>query len=130
MQEIPIETDASDPSTRAEIDRCASCGGVFLEFFDGEPSALARGLEKRSDLPPTGGRGHGGDHLCPDCGEPMVIRPYLDQGPAIPRCETCLAVFLTPALRHEMAQLRLAREPEESEERGWMDRLMTWLDRV
>ena len=125
-----METDPGDPSGRADIDRCPSCGGVFLEFFDGEPSALARGLDRRPDLAPTGGRPQGGDHRCPDCGEPMVIRAYLDQGPEVPRCETCLAVFLTPALRVEMARLRLARDPEATEDEGWMHKLLGWLDRV
>ena len=122
MDEVPVDAGAG---AHAEIDRCPACGGVFLEFFDGEPAALSRGLAGAA--PPASGRPTG-DAVCPDCEETMVLRPYLDEGPVIPRCEGCLAVFLTPALREEMAAWRAA--PDAPEEASWVTRLLGWLDRA
>lgn len=126
MDELPVETDPRDSSAGAEIDRCAQCAGLFLEFFDGEPSAISRGVRTRGDVAHTGHAPRPGDALtCPDCGTHMTRRPYLDSGPALARCETCLAVFLTPSEVEELA--RLALSPEPVEEPSWLDRLLRWL---
>lgn len=122
---------SADPHAdeRAEIDRCGRCGGLFLEFFDGEPSALSRGLIDRADLEPAPRPAPEGSLTCPDCEAPMVERAYLGHGPSLPRCETCLAVFLTPALREELATLTLPPS-DADEETGWLDRALEWLRRL
>jgi hypothetical protein len=124
MDEVPVEAGSD---SRAEIDRCTACGGMFLEFFDGEPGAIARGLESRGDVVRAGTRPSEGDGLmCPDCEQPMVLRAYLDQGPELPRCEGCLALFLTPETREQMARLELA-PAEEHREPGWLEQLIDWV---
>lgn len=105
-----------------EVDACPSCDGVFLEFFDGEPIGLAR----RISSPPRAGASTPaeGPLTCPDCDALMVARAYLGHGPEIPRCETCLAIFLDPALRAALARHELSeREPEP----GWLEKLVGWL---
>jgi Zn-finger nucleic acid-binding protein len=126
MDEVPVPATPGEPRSRAEIDRCARCGGVFLEFFDGEPSALSRGLEGRTELAPAGGAAADGELACPDCGAVMVRAPYLGHGPALPRCGSCLAVFLTPAQREALAALALPPEPPR-EEPSWLERLVGWV---
>jgi len=129
MDEVPVTGSADDPSARAEIDRCGRCGGVFLEFFDGEPSALSRGLQERADLAPPGASPHAGELTCPDCGAAMVREPYLGQGPELPRCGSCLAVFLTPAQREDLATLALPPE-EPTGEPSWLERLVGWVRKM
>lgn len=127
MDELPI--DAGARAERTEIDRCGACGGIFLEFFDGEPAAISRGLRSRGDVPTgqTDAREDARPCQCPDCGTEMVLRRYLGQGPALPRCESCLGLFLTPALREEMARFTAAPEEESHEEPGWVRRLIALL---
>jgi Zn-finger nucleic acid-binding protein len=103
------------------IDLCDSCGGVFLEFFDGEPVALSRRLLPA--LHPTRpGTPSAGDELdCPDCRTPMVEQPYLRRGPAIARCESCMSVFATRPQLQELAEFRI---PEDGgAEPTWADAL-------
>jgi hypothetical protein len=123
MEELPVRAD--DPSAHAQIDRCAACGGLFLEFFDGEPSAISRELRERSDVGAARAREAPARLACPDCEEPMVRRAYLGEGPELARCETCLAVFLAPHEVAQLARLELAREPEPEE--SWLARLLGWL---
>jgi hypothetical protein len=126
MDELPVQAD--DPSAHAQIDRCSACGGLFLEFFDGEPSAISRDLRERADVAATRGRDAPEQLACPDCEEPMVRRAYLGEGPELARCETCLAVFLAPHEVAALARLELAREPEP--EASWLVRLLGWLPGV
>lgn len=116
---------ADDPSAHAQVDRCAACGGLFLEFFDGEPSAISRDLRERSDAGATRAREAPVRLACPDCEEPMVRRAYLGEGPELARCESCLAVFLAPHEVAQLARLELARDPEPEE--SWLVRLLGWL---
>jgi hypothetical protein len=126
MEEVPVSSDPRDTSARAEIDRCGRCGGVFLEFFDGEPGALSRGLGAHPDARRDGAERPAGALVCPDGEAPMIDAPYLGHGPAVPRCETCLAVFLSPTQRAALAALRLP-PPEEDAEPGWVERLVAWV---
>lgn len=123
-----MRTDPGDAGARAEVDRCAGCGGLFLEFFDGEPSAISRGLRERRDLSEGRARGaHDAPLSCPDCEAPMARRPYLGQGPELARCDTCLAVFLSPSDVEALARLEL--EPEARKDPSWLERLLRWLPR-
>jgi hypothetical protein len=123
MDEVPIEAAAGE---HVEVDRCPSCAGIFLEFFDGEPSALSRGL--RAATTPSGRPSVSGPLRCPDCIQPMVRRAYLGHGPELARCEGCLAIFLTPAEASELARLELPPEPPQPEP-SWLERLLGWLPR-
>lgn len=126
MDEVPVQTDPADRSAHAEIDRCGGCGGMFLEFFDGEPSAISRGLAERTELTPSARPASGDAISCPDCEAPMIRRAYLERGPELLRCDTCLAVFLRP---WEVARLA-ALELEPRAEPSWLERLLRWLPRA
>jgi hypothetical protein len=125
MEELRVPTGEAEPSGYAEVDRCAGCGGLFLEFFDGEPSRLSRAVMARPRAQPRA-RPPAGVLTCCDCERPMVRRPYLGQGPDLARCEACLAVFLSPAEAARLAQLTLRPEVEEKEP-SWLVRLLRWL---
>jgi Zn-finger nucleic acid-binding protein len=124
MDAVPVNGDPNDASVQVEADVCGKCGGIFLEFFDGEPSAISRGMLKSGGLARSGAASTG-ELVCPDCAAPMVRKAYLDQGPELARCEQCLAVFLAPDDVESLARLELA--PEPSEKPSWLDRLLRWI---
>lgn len=120
MTRVSLDDPARDDGL-VEIDRCNRCGGIFLELFDGEPIGLARGVvastpARSSDRPARPAR-------CPDCETPMVERPYLDEGPMLWRCETCLAVFVSRDRLEELASTRVRRN-DEAAPPSWLDRLL------
>ena len=108
MEEVTVPRDGQESS---QVDLCARCGGVYLDFFDGEPGDLARGgvtyFPPGEDTPEVIP-----DHLtCPDCGTAMTPYRYLDQGPSIGRCDSCLAAFATPAQLQRLASMVFSDNP-------------------
>jgi hypothetical protein len=108
--EVPL-TDGS----KAGIDLCERCGSVFVEFFDGEPVEISRVLS--GHLAAAAAIERPAVLLCPDCQKEMVLRPYLDTGPEVARCESCLALFATP----DDLRALCAIEVEEAEP-SWLTR--------
>jgi Zn-finger nucleic acid-binding protein len=125
MDAVPLSGDAHDPTVKAEADACAKCGGIFLEFFDGEPTAISRAVVQRDALSRSGAAFEG-ELRCPDCATPMVRKAYLGHGPELARCEQCLAVFLAPDEISMLASIALPPEPPASEP-TWLSRLLAWL---
>lgn len=105
MEQVAVPLAAEET---AEVDLCAVCGGVFLEFFDGEPGDLARGVLRHLAAAHRQPREAAGPLTCPDCGTHMAPRPYLDLGPDVGRCDSCLAVFATPPQLRQLAKMVLS----------------------
>lgn len=93
------------------VDRCESCHGVWFDWFDGETSGLAQKLVTIAVAAPSGHRGG----ACPRDGAALEAHPYLDAGPPVERCPTCLGLF---AGRPQIAALQKFHErmPENSPE--------------
>lgn len=129
MDPLPVGPDSDGSPAdvasgeKVEIDRCASCGGTLLDFFDGEPIRLASQIV--GTHPPHVDRAPDAVITCPDCREPMTARPYLGEGPELPRCDGCMAVFVTSAQLAELAATQLS--PDEENEPTWLRRLLDWL---
>jgi hypothetical protein len=91
----PWELEAED---RLVLTRCQDCRGVWFDWFDGETSRLAHGmelLEGQASQMREGG-------ACPRDAAPLEIHPYLDAGPPVARCPDCLGLF---AGRSQLAAL-------------------------
>jgi Zn-finger nucleic acid-binding protein len=125
MQKIPLP----DAHQNTSVDLCHRCGGVFLAFFDGEPTAVSREIRGHLDRFPDAPHRAGGKPLeCPDCQRMMEVYPYFDEGPEIARCTGCMAVFATATQARALSAFTL---PPESE--SWLDRLLgrlrpRWID--
>jgi Zn-finger nucleic acid-binding protein len=117
MSEVAVPVSGQES---ARVDHCEQCGGVFLEFFDGDPGDLSRGVLERM-LAHSGDHPFRADPPCPDCEIPMVQSRYLDTGPAVARCSRCMGVFATPFQLREVASYSDTDEPEE--ERSLLQRL-------
>jgi hypothetical protein len=100
---------------------CGACHGIWVDWWDGEASGLARRVPPRDGAAPTGKRGG----ACPRDGASLVDRPYLDSGPVVERCPTCLGLF---ARREQVPELAAFHEhiPVDAEYPivwvGWLER--------
>ena len=104
------------------VDECSQCRGVFLDYFDGEPTAIAAML--CVSLEPSNAQL--GAVSCTDCNVKMRLQAYLETGPDLYRCSACMAAFLTPGQIAALAGFTLP-EPDEPK-RGWVSILKAWLD--
>jgi hypothetical protein len=105
----------------ATINVCDGCRAVWFDWFDGESSALATHLDAESHRAPSLR-----DPACPRDGAPLTEQPYLDSGPRVWRCHTCLGLF-APRDRIAALQAFHARMPEGAHEpivhSSWLARL-------
>ena len=109
------------PGVGESFDHCEKCGGLFLDFFDGDPSDVARSLHGTLGDKPTGAVEGSVD--CPDCERPMALEPYLDSQLPLYRCGTCAGAFVTAGMFRELAKYEVS-QPSES----WLKRLLAWLN--
>ncbi len=86
----------------AMIDVCPACGGIWVDWFDGELSAVLR------HTPPVEGArlpdrpGHG---QCPRCNCPLAEEGYLQSKAAILRCGDCSGAFVPRIAAHAIARV-------------------------
>ncbi len=122
MQQVAMERAKG----QGAVDLCDQCGGVFLEFFDGEPVDLSRGVvEHVKRFAVASGPGDQLDGVCPDCQKSMVVQRYLEQGPRIARCDGCMAIFATSEQVRALASFRFTQDGS-----SWFERLVAQLGRM
>jgi Zn-finger nucleic acid-binding protein len=103
---------------RGSIDLCDQCGGVFLEFFDGEPAGLSREITAHLTGFDSPLRVGGAPPSCPDCDRHMDVYPYLGEGPNLARCNRCMAVFATPEQIRALSNFRIIEDAPSWAERA------------
>ena len=100
---------------------CGACRAIWVDWWHGEASSIARTVPEHGGGASAGQRGG----VCPRDGTPLVERPYLDSGPEVERCPTCLGLF---ARREQVAELAAFHEriPDDTPEPiVWV----SWLER-
>jgi Zn-finger nucleic acid-binding protein len=107
----------------AEIDVCDACGGLWVDWFDGEVHTLAVEAEAarvdRGAPPPASvGAPRGGSNACPRCSRALTLELYrfsdvregeLVTGVELLRCSECAGSFVPRASAHLL--LDRVREP-------------------
>jgi hypothetical protein len=78
---------------------CDVCAGVWVDWWTGEASGVARLIPPHDAAGPVGRAGG----ACPRDGDQLVARAYLDSGPVVERCPTCLGLFAKRALLPALA---------------------------
>jgi Zn-finger nucleic acid-binding protein len=113
----------------AIIDVCRDCAGIWVDWFDGELTEVARETPISS---PAVAVAAGGSMACPRCQRPLDGEGYLDTGATVLRCAECTGAFVP---RAGMALLVSARRPgagADTEESG-LSKLIAvirrWLER-
>jgi Zn-finger nucleic acid-binding protein len=111
------------PRRSVEVDVCDACGGLWLDWFDGEVQALAVEAEAarvdRGTPPPSHlSRPRGGTSACPRCMRPLVPELHrfgdasddeLVNGVELLRCTECVGSFVPRSSAHLL--LDRVREP-------------------
>ncbi len=108
----------------AEIDVCDACGGLWVDWFDGEVETLAAEAEaarvERGAPPPAraGSAARGGSGVCPRCQQALTTELYrfsdatddeLVTGVELLRCSECAGSFVPRGSAHLL--LDRVREP-------------------
>jgi Zn-finger nucleic acid-binding protein len=78
----------------AVIDVCVACGGIWVDWFDGDLVVLVRGA------PPVPGARvpeRPGSASCPRCRRPLDGERYLESRAEILRCGDCAGAFVPRA---------------------------------
>lgn len=100
----PLETFAVGD---ALVDHCRACGGLFLDWFDGEPRAIASSLVAPVDdvwVGPEPARLAG---ACPRCAVRLDVELFEGRGPYVHRCSACAGVFVDEASVRLLASTRV-----------------------
>ncbi|MBW2528351.1 MAG: zf-TFIIB domain-containing protein [Deltaproteobacteria bacterium] len=91
----------------ARVDVCRGCGGVWLDWFDGEATVLARAVQQ-AGIATTGAAGRPTD-ACPRCHSELGVERFGGDGPEVLRCGDCQGLFLSDEAVPLMAALDPAR---------------------
>lgn len=100
---------------------------MWLDWFDGEATALARAVAQAS-FDTTGATGRP-TLTCPRCQVQLGTERYGDRGPEVLRCADCQGLFLSADAVSLVAALNPAAEPAANEA-GPLDRLIGALRRL
>ena len=100
---------------------CGACHGVWVDWWHGEASGIARTVPPRPPHAPAGQRGG----ACPRDGTALIEREYLDTGPLVERCPTCLGLFARRELVVPLAKFHEQIPVEAPEPIVWV----SWLHR-
>lgn len=111
-----IEICTREDGQGAEIDLCERCGGVFFDFFDGEPGNLSRSLVDLQQTPVIRATADQ-PARCPDCDRPMTLTRYMERGPVLRRCDSCVGVFVNHDQIEAMASFVAEERPEDDGDR-------------
>lgn len=112
-----------------EVDICTTCGGVWVDWFDGEVRHVTTAALGTAPVTP---RSDGGDRpsrneaiaigACPRCTRQLVAERYkLDgqtTGADLMRCEECMGCFVGKSSAEMLAALPPADEPPPSRAQG------------
>jgi Zn-finger nucleic acid-binding protein len=92
----PSELLEERAAGEALVDICPACGGVWVDWFDGELTPVVRdvaalGRPSGRERPPEGARGH-----CPRCAAGLYGDPHAGDslGPLLLRCGECAGSFV------------------------------------
>jgi hypothetical protein len=100
---------------------CPTCRGIWVDWWHGEASGIARTVPPHAGPAPGGRRGG----ACPRDGSALIDRPYLDSGPVVERCPTCLGLFARRELVEPLAEFHERIPVDAPEPIIWV----SWLER-
>lgn len=129
--------------TEAEVDVCDPCGGIWVDWFDGEVRAIASETLRASDPGPPlaadaakpSGRANevAASGACPRCTRQLVVEQYVVQaeiasarvdgrtslvtgrsGAELLRCEECMGAFVSRSSAEVLAWLSGSDDPPPS----------------
>jgi Zn-finger nucleic acid-binding protein len=123
------EPMTSTPAQEGDVDLCSACGGIWLDWFDGDvrtasSEVLATSAEHAAAAPAARNEERASG-ACPRCGTQLVAERHPATGVDLRRCEHCAGVFVnatSAAILAASSGASVADEPP-APETGWLARL-------
>lgn len=97
LDEVPVDG--------AMIDVCPRCGAIWVDWFDGELSAISRGAPRPA--PSGGGQG---ELACPRCRTALTDERYPGSTADLLRCGDCGGAFVPHAAIQALAEAQPREE--------------------
>jgi uncharacterized Zn finger protein len=104
------------------IELCPRCGGVYLDWTDGDPKAVLRDNDFAAPEHP----GETAQGPCPKCKTPLAVE-LLDERCTAHRCANCFGLFLPAS---SITQLQLATDESSKADDGWLSQLKRALQTI
>ncbi len=113
----------------ARLDVCGNCGGVWIDWFDGDPVRAVRGVGTvRHPASPVATDTR---LQCPRCHVPLETESFRDEGPGVFRCNQCYGLHVPSESFHALAALSPnPTVPAEEEGSGMWDALSEMVGRL
>jgi hypothetical protein len=111
------------PLREQTVERCATCGGIWAEWFDGPLADIARGVRDRSAISEAAG----GTSACPACRRPLEAEPIEGTDGVVLRCGECAGAFVP---RRSFEALLSTRPEGRADDGGRVARLLAVLRRL
>ena len=108
------------------VDVCPACGGLWLDWFDGDPVRLARRV---ADEPRVQQAKHE-EGRCPRCLVPLAPEEFREVGPQVYRCGQCFGLFVPGAAVELLAAQRAEPEATSDPKGSLWDSLATIFKRI
>ena len=126
------------PLQEADVDVCSACGGIWVDWFDGEHRAettevLATGPAARPSAPPEMRNEARATGACPRCARQLVSERFVVGGPGsgsgegraslatgaeLLRCEGCAGAFVSATSAQVLAMLPADETPASDASAG------------
>lgn len=100
-----LEPQHVDAST---VDVCPACAGLWIDWFDGELGAMAKGAARTAPRSPAERATPAvGGPACPRCQSPLQEERYLETDAEILRCADCAGAFVARASLAALLQVEI-----------------------
>ena len=110
MEQVPVEGET--------IDACPACGGVWLDWYDGDVATLV--AQVSAPAPPAPGDAPTGARTCPRCQIGMAVDDSHGAEARVWRCRMCAGTFVPRAAFDGVLD---APEPAPAGPRSFLGRL-------
>ena len=105
----------------ALVDVCTDCGGIWVDWFDGEVAAV---VASAAELAPTGRTGSSeASRSCPHCQVKLADERFRGTGPEVQRCTQCAGAFVPRSSLDELLAMGPPGDGDDVPARGLWSRI-------
>lgn len=117
------ETMTQHALEECEVDVCTACGGIWIDWFDGEVRKVTSDALRAAPPAPLVERASRNEAMafgaCPRCTRQLAAERYVLEkqvtGAELLRCEDCMGVFVSKSASEILASLPADETPPPSE---------------
>ncbi len=105
------------------VDVCRECAGIWVDWFDGELTGIARDAGGARPAPESARPGKAITPSCPRCRRPLHEERYRDGAAVLLRCGECAGAFVPRASAKAIASLSVDAGGEDKDA-GFLGKLI------